>query len=107
MIAVEDIGRYAAHAFVHADEMNRREIDLAGDAVTLPQAAAIIGEAVGRKLEYVRIPIVDVRKSSEDFAIMLEWFERVGYSADIAGLQRKYGIKPTTLREWATTNLRR
>ena len=29
---------------------------------------------------------------SEDIAIMLEWFDNVGYCADIEGLERKHGI---------------
>ena len=45
----------------------------------------------------------DVRKNSEDFALMLEWFERVGYDADIAGNAKQYGVKPTTLAEWASS----
>ncbi len=32
---------------------------------------------------------------------MLEWFDRVGYDADIEGLERECGIKPTKLVEWA------
>ena len=32
---------------------------------------------------------------------MLEWFDRVGYDADIEGLEREFGIKPTKLAEWA------
>jgi hypothetical protein len=34
--------------------------------------------------------------------MMLEWFDRVGDNADIAALEREYGIRPTTLQEWAT-----
>ena len=34
-------------------------------------------------------------------ALMLEWFERVGYSADIAGLEREFGRALTKLRDWA------
>jgi hypothetical protein len=34
-------------------------------------------------------------------AVMLEWFERVGYSADIGGLEREFGRKLTKLPEWA------
>ena len=33
---------------------------------------------------------------------MLEWFEAVGYDADIAGNAKKYGVKPTSLEEWAS-----
>ena len=32
---------------------------------------------------------------------MLEWFEQVGYNADIDGNAREFGIKPTSLAEWA------
>ena len=32
---------------------------------------------------------------------MLEWFERVGYSADIPGLEREFGRALTKLPDWA------
>jgi uncharacterized protein YbjT (DUF2867 family) len=101
MIAVEDIGRHGARAFLEADRLNRREIDLAGDAATMPQAAAALARGLGRPISFVRVPIEDVRRNSEDFAAMLEWFERVGYNADIEGLQRESGIQPTRLEAWA------
>ena len=40
MIAVEDVGVFGALAFTRAAELNRRELDIAGDAVTLPEAAS-------------------------------------------------------------------
>lgn len=101
MIAVQDIGQYGALALTDARFKNL-ELDIAGDAVTLPEAAKTLGEAMGKPLEYLQIPISEVRKNSEDFALMLEWFERVGYNADIAGNAKKYGVKPTTLSEWAS-----
>lgn len=102
MIAVEDIGRYGARAFTDAAKLNRREIDIAGDALTIPQTAAALSEGLGRPIRFVQISMAEVRKNSEDFALMLEWFDRVGYNADIAGLEREFGIKPTTLRAWAS-----
>lgn len=102
MIAVADIGRYGALAFTDPRFRNL-ELDIAGDAVTMPQAAATLGEALGRRIEYVQIPISEVRKNSEDFALMLEWFEKVGYDADITGNAATYGVKPTSLSEWAST----
>ena len=101
MIAVDDIGKYGARAFTDAEALNGREIDLAGDAVTMPQAATILSRGLGRTIEFVQVPIAEVRKSSEDFALMLEWFDRVGYDADIEGLEREFGIKATKLAEWA------
>jgi uncharacterized protein YbjT (DUF2867 family) len=101
MIAVEDIGKYGARAFTDAAALDRREIDIAGDAATIPAAAATLSQALAKSIEFVRVPIEDVRKNSEDFALMLEWFDKVGYDADIAGNAKAFGIKPTTLAEWA------
>jgi uncharacterized protein YbjT (DUF2867 family) len=101
MIAVDDIGRYGARAFTDAITLNRREIDLAGDEVTMPEAAATLAQALGRPITFVSTPISQVRQYSEDVALMLEWFDSVGYNADIAGLEREFGFRPTTLAEWA------
>jgi uncharacterized protein YbjT (DUF2867 family) len=101
MIAVADIGKYGLWAFERHADLNGRAIDIAGDARTMPETAEIIGRAMGRKLQHVRVPIAEVRKFSEDFAIMLEWFDRVGYDADIAKMSKESGIRPVPLGEWA------
>ena len=100
MIAVDDIGWFGARAFTAAADLNRREIDLAGDVRTMPDAAAILTAALGRPIAFAQTPIEQVRQYSEDTALMLEWFERVGYSADIAGLEREFGRALTKLPEW-------
>jgi uncharacterized protein YbjT (DUF2867 family) len=100
MIAVDDIGWFGARAFTAAAALNRREIDLAGDVRTMPEAAEILTEALGRPIAFAQTPIEQVRQYSEDTALMLEWFERVGYSADIAGLEREFGRALTKLPEW-------
>jgi len=102
MIAVEDIGKYGAWAFDNYQKFNGRAIDIAGDAKTMPQTAKIIGKAAGRKIEFAPTPIEEVRKFSEDFAIMLEWFDAVGYNADITGMAKESGIRPTPLAQWAS-----
>jgi uncharacterized protein YbjT (DUF2867 family) len=106
MIAVEDIGRYGRIAFEMDKALNGRAIDLAGDERTMPETAEILGRALGRKIDFVPVPIAEVRRQSEDSAIMLEWFDRVGYNADIAGLISEFGFRPLTLGEWADKRLR-
>jgi uncharacterized protein YbjT (DUF2867 family) len=101
MIAVEDIGKYGAWAFESHEALNGRAIDIAGDAKTMPETARIIGSATGRKIEFVQTPIEEVRRWSEDYAIMLEWFDAVGYDVDIRARARESGIRPTTLAAWA------
>jgi uncharacterized protein YbjT (DUF2867 family) len=101
MIAVDDIGAYGLKAFEQHAELNRREIDIAGDEHTMPEAARILGKAVGRSLESVQVPIEEVRKFSADYAVMLEWFDRVGYDVHIRSRSREFGIRPTSLGAWA------
>jgi uncharacterized protein YbjT (DUF2867 family) len=101
MIAVEDIGWFGARAFTDAAGLNRREIDLAGDVRTMPEVARILTEALRHPIAFAQAPIESVRQYSEDTASMLEWFERVGYSADIGSLEREFGRPLTKLPDWA------
>ena len=52
--------------------------------------AAAIGEVSGRHIEYTALPIDAVRQQNEDLARMFEWFDRVGYDADVVGLRSLY-----------------
>jgi uncharacterized protein YbjT (DUF2867 family) len=101
MIAVDDIGWFGARAFTDAAALSRREIDLAGDVRTMPEAAEVLTETLGRPIVFAQTPIEQVRQYSVEMALMLEWFERVGYSTDIAGLEREFGRVLTKLPGWA------
>lgn len=103
MVAVADIGKYGRLAFDKHSELNGQAVDFAGDELTMPEAATVIGTAAGREIAHHRVDIEDVRAFSEDMALMFEWFDNVGYDADIASQQRKYRIRPTSFKEWAPT----
>jgi uncharacterized protein (TIGR02246 family) len=100
MVAVDDIGRIGARAFTDAAKLNGREIEIAGDATSMAQAATVLSKSLERNIQFVEYPISEVRKQSEDMALMLEWFERVGYDADIAAVEREFGPM-TRLEAWA------
>ena len=106
MIAVDDIGWFGARAFTDAAALNRRAIDLAGDVRTMPEVAEILTEALRRPIAYAQAPIEQVRQHSEDTALMLEWFARVGYNAEISGLEREFGRPLTKLPDWARRHSR-
>lgn len=103
MVAVDDIGKFSAKAFAEADKFKGAEIEYAGDAVTMAEAAAAMSELTGKTVSYQPIPIDAVRANSVDFALMLEWFDAVGYSADIPSLESRWGIRPLTLKQWVRT----
>jgi uncharacterized protein YbjT (DUF2867 family) len=102
MIAVADIGKYGRLAFERHAELNGKALDIAGDALTMPEAAAILSQTIGKPVTHFQVPIEEVRKASDDFATMLEWFDAVGYEADIAGNAKAWGVAPTKFTDWAS-----
>ena len=103
MVAVDDVGKFSAKAFAEADKFKGAEIEYAGDAATMAEAAAALSDLAGKTVSYQPIPIDAVRANSVDFALMLEWFDAVGYSADIPSLESRWGIRPLTLKQWVRT----
>lgn len=101
MIAVPDIGKYGLAAFERHEQLNGRSIDIAGDELTGPDMAAVMSEVTGRRIAFYSVPIEEVRNTSTEFAIMLEWFDYAGYDADIEGNATEFGIPPTRFRDWA------
>jgi len=101
MIAVADIGKYGRMVFEQPERFNGRGIDIAGDEITMPQAAEVLTKVTRHPVSFVQVPVSEIRKFSEDLAIMLEWFDAVGYNADIEGNAKEFGIPPTSFTDWA------
>ncbi len=99
MIAVDDIGAIAALAFDKPGEFKGRAIELAGDELTMPQAAETFSRVTGRTLRFVEQPLEQVRSFSPEAAVMFEWFNQKGYAADINGLRALYPAL-MTLERW-------
>jgi uncharacterized protein YbjT (DUF2867 family) len=89
-IALADIAQFTALVIERRENFLGKRIDIASDELTLTTAAEAISEASGRHIEYTALPIDTVRQWNEDQARMLEWFDRVGYDADIVGLRSLY-----------------
>lgn len=99
MIAVEDIGHFAAMAFDHPDSFVGRELEIAGDQLTGPEIADTFSSVMGKKVAFSEMPMQHMRSVNEDFAHMFEWLNTWGYEADIARLRKMHpGLK--TLRQW-------
>lgn len=100
-IAVDDIGKYGLNAFERHAELNGRSFDIAGDEVTAPEMAHVLSDATGRGVTFRRQPIEELRAFSDDAARMFDWFDAVGYNADIEGNAREFSVPPTRFRVWA------
>lgn len=89
-VAVEDIGRFAAWVIEHRESMLGERISLASDELSGTEQARILSGVLGTTIRYEEAPLLEVRRQSEELAMMYEWFDRVGHQVDIAALRQQY-----------------
>jgi uncharacterized protein YbjT (DUF2867 family) len=105
--AVADIAGFAALVIDRGGPFFGRRINIASDERSGHEMAAILSDVIGRNVAYVEVPLDAVRAGSEDLALMFEWFDRVGYSANIAALRRDYPeVGWQTFEAWARSHVR-
>ncbi|ADB60374.1 NmrA family protein [Haloterrigena turkmenica DSM 5511] len=105
MIDTDDVGRAAAVALANPDEFVGERIELAGDEKTLAETAETLSEVTGENVEPVHVPIEDAYESfGEEFTVMCEWFNEVGYDADIGALEERFGFAFTDLESYLREN---
>jgi len=90
MIATRDIGALAAMAFSRPEQFTGKAIEIAGDELTLPEAAEAIGATLGRTVRFQEMPMETMASFNLDMAEMFAWFNETGYSANIAALRELY-----------------
>jgi len=101
-VAVSDIGAFAASLIERREAVFGKRYDIAGDALVGTQAASVLASATGRAIAFEGFPADALRAQSEDMALMFEWFDRVGYTADIVALRRDFPEVPfLTYQDWA------
>lgn len=88
LIAVNDIGAFVALAFDHPDEYMGKTIELAGDALTMPQITAIISQLTGRPIPYIQFPIETIRQQNPSAALAYDFVNAGGMQADIPVLRK-------------------
>ncbi len=103
LVTLADIGEFGAELIERREAVFGKRYDIAGDELTGAEMADVLAKASGRNIAYVELPIDAVRQQSEDMALMFQWFERAGYSADIAALKRDFPqVGWQTLETWAS-----
>jgi uncharacterized protein YbjT (DUF2867 family) len=90
LVALADIGAFNAVLIERREDVFGKRFDYAGDELSGEAQAKILSQAIGRPIQYQEIPLAVARQQSEDVALMFEWFDRVGYDADIAALRRDF-----------------
>lgn len=103
IIAVDDIGAIAAIIFNDPEKYTGKEIEIAGDELTLAEMADKFTKAYGKEVTYNELPVDIVRSNSPEMADMFQWFIDKGYEADIKNLKSLYpGL--TSMESWLKSN---
>ena len=101
-ISVANIGAFAAAVIDRRESVFGKRFDIAGDELTNEALAAVFADILGRPVNYEGFPPDAMRAQSEDMALMFEWFDAVGYSADIESLRRDFPeVGWHRFEEWA------
>jgi uncharacterized protein YbjT (DUF2867 family) len=90
IIAVDDIGAFAALAFEQPEEYIGKAIEIAGDALTEPQVAATLSKVIGRPVQVASMPVDPSQPPDPEMAKMVQWANDAGYQADIPALRKLY-----------------
>lgn len=102
MVAVDDLAAFTVRVIEEPDRALEQRIDVASDEVTGMQAAGLLSMVSGHRIHYEQLSLDFIRERSEDLGAMYEWFDRVGYHADILTLRHQYPeIRWHTFEDWA------
>ena len=95
MVAVDDIGAFAALAFEHPSKWKNRTFSLAGDELSMRQIADAFSPVTARDVKYVQVSSDQFQKNmGQELTVMYRWFEEKGFHFNIEEVKREY---PATL----------
>lgn len=103
LVAVSDIGVFAAKAFMRPDEWKGRAVSLAGADLTIDEFEAIFKRTTGRDLPYANSILTSIILwLVKDLGYMFRWFYAEGYAADVEELRKIHpGLKGA--EDWLRT----
>jgi uncharacterized protein YbjT (DUF2867 family) len=103
-VSVKNIGDFVASLMNRRETVFGERFDIAGDELTGEECAAILSHASGCNIRYQSIPVSVVRDQSEVLALMFEWLDRVGYSANPAELHKIFSdVEWQDYTQWANS----
>jgi uncharacterized protein YbjT (DUF2867 family) len=90
LIAIDDVGAFAALAFGDPSAYLGRAIEITGDRLTAPQIAEALGAAAGRSIPHTRVPLDVLREHSPEAAKVFTWADEAYFDTDLAHLRTAY-----------------
>lgn len=102
----EDTARFARAAFENPEKYHGKDINVAGDELSMAQIAETLGKVLGKPVTYERVgPNEAVRRGLMEGTVLgHEWMEEVpGYGFDLSET-KQYGVPLQTFEKWVIEN---
>lgn len=91
VVAVRDIGRFAAEAFDDPQTWIDQALDIASDEKTMQEFAATFSQVLQRPVSYKQIPFEKIQQSTTaEMATMYRWIMQTGFSVNLQALRSRY-----------------
>jgi uncharacterized protein YbjT (DUF2867 family) len=90
IVATDDIGAFVELAFANPENFLSKTIELAGDELTETQIAEVFTKVIGRPVRVAVPQNFSGEAPTEEQVAMYNFFNGVGYDADITALRRLY-----------------
>lgn len=90
LVATDDIGVFAEIAFSNPEQFLNKTVELAGDELTETQIAEVFTKVIGRPVKLAESQNQSGAPPTEEQIAMFNFFNGVGYDADIPSLRALY-----------------
>jgi uncharacterized protein YbjT (DUF2867 family) len=90
LIAIADVGAFAALAFAQPDTYLGKVMEITGDRLTAPQIADALSAAAGRQVRHTQIPLDALWPHDAAVAKVFTWANETYYDTDLAPLRQAH-----------------
>jgi uncharacterized protein YbjT (DUF2867 family) len=91
IVAANDIGHFAAKAFLQPEKYSGKAIGIAGDELNFEQALNVFKDTMGVEMPMTFCVVGSVAKLAKpDIGSMFKWFEKDGFNVDIKAAREEY-----------------
>jgi uncharacterized protein YbjT (DUF2867 family) len=100
-LAIEDLAAVATEVIERRREFAGERVELAGDELTGPQAAAAISDVTGRRFTFQPVPLDDLPPAMRS---LFDWLNRHGTKVDLSAVRARFpSVGWHRFADWATT----
>jgi len=90
LIAIDDIGAFAALAFANPEGYLGKAMEITGDRLTAPQIADALSTSADRPIPHTQVPLQALWEHAPEAAKVFTWASERYYDTDVAPLRQAH-----------------